>query len=314
VTTVPVLDQLSVLADGLRVRMLAVLEGRELTVSELCDTLQLPQSTVSRHLKTLSDGEWVASRRDGTSRLYTLVADDLDDSARRLWHVVRAQVADTPGAAQDERRLKEVLAKRRSRSEAFFSSVAGQWDRLRDELFGPATCLHSLLGLLDPDATVADLGCGTGPASAAVAPFVRRVIAVDSSAEMLEAASTRCAGLANVVLRRGSLEQLPIDTGSVDAALLVLVLHHLPDPARALSEAARVLRPGGRVLVVDMLPHDHDDYRQTMGHVWLGFGPQQTRRMARLAGFEDARVREMPPDPQAKGPSLFVATARRARE
>ena len=125
----PVVDQLAILSDPIRVRMLAVLEGRELTVSELCDVVQLPQSTVSRHLKTLSDGDWVSSRRDGTSRLYTLPLDDLDPPTKRLWQVVREQVSSSTAAAQDDRRLKQVLAKRRTQSEAFFSSAAGQWDR-----------------------------------------------------------------------------------------------------------------------------------------------------------------------------------------
>src|SRR2546426_6367552 len=114
-----VIDQLAVLSDAIRVRMLAVLEGRELTVSELCDVVQLPQSTVSRHLKTLADGGWVTSRRDGTRRLYTLPVDDVDPSACRLWDVVRDQVSVSATASQDERRLKQVLARRRSQSEAF---------------------------------------------------------------------------------------------------------------------------------------------------------------------------------------------------
>src|SRR5215467_9796820 len=106
-----VVDQLTVLSDAIRVRMLAVLEGRELTVSELCDVVQLPQSTVSRHLKTLSEGDWVSSRPEGTSRLYTLLLDDLDPSARGLWQVVRDQVLASATGANDERRLKHVLAK-----------------------------------------------------------------------------------------------------------------------------------------------------------------------------------------------------------
>jgi DNA-binding transcriptional ArsR family regulator len=117
-----VVDQLIVLSDAIRVRMLAVLEGLELTVTELCDVVQLPQSTVSRHLKTLADGDWVTSRRDGTRRLYTLPLDDLDASAKRLWQVVREQVASSATSAHDERRLKHVLARRRTQSEAFFSS------------------------------------------------------------------------------------------------------------------------------------------------------------------------------------------------
>ena len=102
-----VVDHLTVLSDAIRVRMLAVLEGRELTVSELCDVVQLPQSTVSRHLKTLSEGDWVTSRREGTRRLYTLPLDDVDDSARRLWQVVREQVTASTTASHDQRRLKQ---------------------------------------------------------------------------------------------------------------------------------------------------------------------------------------------------------------
>src|SRR5215831_12764821 len=122
-----VIDHLTILSDAIRVRILGLLEARELTVSEVCDVVQLPQSTVSRHLKTLSDGEWVTSRRDGTRRLYTLPLDDVEPSAKRLWLVVRDQVAASSTSNQDERRLKQILARRRTQSEAFFSSTAGQW-------------------------------------------------------------------------------------------------------------------------------------------------------------------------------------------
>src|SRR5213595_3708380 len=122
----PVVDQLAILSDPIRVRILAVLEGRELTVSELCDVLQLPQSTVSRHLKTLSDGLWANSRSDGTRHLYSLPLDDLDTSQRQLWTVIRDQVASSSSAEHDGRRLKQVLAKRRLQSEVFFSSSAGE--------------------------------------------------------------------------------------------------------------------------------------------------------------------------------------------
>ena len=147
-----VLDQLSIVADALRARTLAVLARQELTVSELCDVLQLPQSTVSRHLKTLSDGGWVVSRREGTSRYYSLSLDELDASHRRLWQLIAEQVGETAEAVQDEARLKSVLAERRTKSEEFFSSAAGQWDRMRDELFGRDSHLRPLLGLLDDEA------------------------------------------------------------------------------------------------------------------------------------------------------------------
>src|SRR4026207_2207953 len=124
--TPAVVDQLTVLSDAIRVRMLAVLEGRELTVSELCDVVQLPQSTVSRHLKTLLDGEWVASRRDGTRRLHTLPLGDVDASAKRLWQVVRGQVTASSAASDDDRRLKQILERRKTQAEAFFSSAGGR--------------------------------------------------------------------------------------------------------------------------------------------------------------------------------------------
>ena len=142
---------------------------------------------------------------------------------------------------------------------------------------------------------------------------VARVIAVDDSAAMLQAARRRLRAFPNVELRRGRLETLPLDDGVLDAAVCALVLHHVPDPAVALVEAARVLRPGGRLLVVDMLPHDREHYRQQMGHVWLGFAEHQFASYLTAAGFESPHVRTLPPEPKAQGPGLFAASARRAR-
>jgi ArsR family transcriptional regulator len=304
------LDHMAILADPLRCRMLLVLERHELTVSELCSVLQLPQSTVSRHLKTLSDAQWVVSRRDGTSRYYSVSIDDLDSGARRLWPLIREQVASTTGANQDQRRLDSALARRRSKSEEFFSSASGQWDRLRAELFGQSFHLHALLGLLDPDLVVADLGCGTGQLSELVAPYVKKVIGVDGSPDMLDEARRRLTS-GTVDLRLGTLEALPIDDGVVDVAMMGLVLHHVPDPSRALAECARVLGRGGRALVIDMLPHDRVDYQQQMGHVWLGFPETQMQKMLAAAGFTNITIRALPIDPGAKGPALFAAVGRR---
>src|SRR5438067_1822987 len=254
---VEILEHMSALSDTTRCRMLLMLEKHELTVSELCSVLQMPQSSVSRHLKTLADDNWVASRRDATSRFYTMPLDDLDSAASRLWPLIREQVATTSAAAHDDRRLRGVLEKRRLKSQEFFASAAGKWDRLREDLFGDTFYLWAVLGLIDPALTVGDLGCGTGQIAETLAPYVRRVVAVDGSTEMLDAARTRLGHVKNVDIRRGELEALPVKNGELDVAMLSLVLHYSPDPAGTLAEVARVCRPGGRVLVVDMQP-DHE--------------------------------------------------------
>jgi ArsR family transcriptional regulator len=307
-----IFDRMSALADATRSRLLLLLERHELTVGELCQVLQLPQSTVSRHLKLLGDEGWVSARAEGTSRRYRMPADRMDAGARQLWQLVRGEVAALPGAAQDGERLRTVLAQRSTRSREFFSSAAGEWDRLRAELFGRRADLLGLLGLLDESWTLGDLGCGTGQITHSLAPFVRRVVAVDSSPEMLSAARARLAGLGNVETREGELESLPIADGELDAAVAFLVLHYVAEPGEALAQAARALRPGGRLLVVDMMPHDREEYRATMGHVWQGFEAARMERWMADAGLGAFRYVPLPPDPAAKGPGLFAASARRA--
>jgi ArsR family transcriptional regulator len=319
-----ILDQLASLSDTTRARVLLLLDRHELTVSELCGVLQLPQSTVSRHLKALADAGWIAARAEGTSNLYAMArpaavagrperaaANERLEGSRRLWLLVREQVAATAAAAQDQRRLQAALAARRTKSQEFFSSSAGQWDRVREEMFGDRFHLAAIAVFAGATWTIGDLGCGTGQVSAALAPFVERVIAVDASAAMLQAAKKRLHGYENVDLRRGDLESLPIDNGRIDAATMMLVLHHVPDPAQAIREAARVLREDGRLIVVDMLPHDRESYRQQMGHVWLGFSEEHIVRLFTQSGFDRVRVVPLSPDAKAKGPGLFVATGQK---
>ncbi len=309
---VAILDHMSALADPVRCRLLVLLEKHELTVGELCTILQMPQSSVSRQLKTLADDSWVASRRDATSRFYSMSIDDLDEGARQIWPIIRGQVDRTPAAVHDEQRLRSVLNRRRAKSEEFFATAASGWDRLREDLFGDSFYLWAVLALIDSSLTVGDLGCGTGQLSATIAPYVGRIIAVDASGDMLDAARMRLADASNVDVRQGQLEALPIRDEELDAAMLSLVLHYSPDPSRALAEAWRALRPGGRMLVVDMQPHERTEYQQQMGHVWLGFSEKQISKLLTAAGFTGVRVRPLPVDPDARGPALFAALAIKA--
>lgn len=307
-----IFDRLTALADSTRSRILLLLDRHELTVGELCAALQLPQSTVSRHLKILTDEGWLSSRAEGTSRRYSMQTSKLDPSARRLWQVVRGQVAESPAATQDAHRLGGVLAQRRSTQVAFFDSAPAVWDRMRAELIGQRTDLLALLELLDDRWVVGDLGCGTGHVAGAVAPSVGRVIAVDESGPMLSAARKRLAVFENVELRSGRLEEIPIDDGSLDAAMLFLVAHYVGDPQAVTTELARVVKPGGRLVIADLMPHERDEYVLQMGHVWQGLSEEQMRDWFEGSGFTAFRYRPLPADPAAKGPGMFVASGRRA--
>lgn len=307
-----IFDRLGALAEPTRSRILLLLEGTELTVGELCSVMQLPQSTVSRHLKILADERWITARDSGASRFYGLVLGKLDPVARRLWQVVRDQVRGTPMAQQDSRRRESVLGARRLRMHSYFTGAAASWDDTRAELIGARTDLIALLELLDSSWTVGDFGCGTGQLAEALAPVVRQVIAVDESGAMLSAARRRLAPFGNVEIRAGTVESLPLEDAELDVALMFMVAHFVLHPAAALAEAHRTLKPGGRLLMLDLTSHEREEYSVQMGHVWQGFSAEQVCAWAEHAGFTALRYRVLPVDPKAKGPALFSLSASKA--
>lgn len=302
------IERLDSLSDPIRLRLLLLLERDELGVADLCDILQLPQSTVSRHLKMLADMQWLKSRRQGTSHLFRMNADQLPSDARQLWAIARQQSDFWPVTRLDQQRLADLHRRKQQAQAAFFAGAAGQWDKLRGELYGHYFSQAATLSILSPDWVVADLGCGSGSIAAAIAPFVSRVICVDQSPAMLDAAARRTASLPNIELRQATLPSLPLDSQSCDAALLVLTVTYVAAPPAVLLEASRILRPRGRLVIVDLLAHDREDFQQQTGQQHRGFDSTQIVEMMQQAGLGQIRFRELPIEPAAKGPPLFVAS------
>jgi ArsR family transcriptional regulator len=302
------LAQMAALADEKRLRILRVLERHELGVVELCDVLQLPQSTVSRHLKVLGDQKWVRGRKQGTTHLYQTILDELDPAARRLWIVAREQTDHWVTGKQDQLRLDRLIAEREVDRDTFFAGAASEWDRLRRDLYGDKFSIAAMLALLPADYVVADLGCGTGNLTAELAPHVKKVIGIDGSSAMLKAAKKRASDFENVDLRKGDLSAVPIETGTCNAALLVLALSYVQTPATVVAEMFRILKPGGRGVIVDLLPHDREEFRRHTGQTALGLETKSVEKMLEDAGFENVITRSLQPEPNVKGPALFLAT------
>ncbi len=305
------IERLGGLHDPLRLRLLILLESHELSVGELAATVQSPQSTVSRHLKRLLETGWILRRSVGPQALYRHAGEDVDSEGQGLWRAASAGLDADPASAEDLRRVQEILAQRHVDSRTYFGSLGGDWTDVRDRLFGDAAAWAWMPALIDQDAVVADLGCGTGQMAAILAPWVARIEAVDREPAMLDAARTRLADYDNIRFHLADMTRSPLAGQHVDLAIFGLVLHHVEDPSTAISNAAECIRPGGRIFVLDMIRHDRDEYRDTMGHVHLGFDQKQLAGWFAEAGLQSCHWQPLRPDPNAAGPGLFVATAKR---
>ncbi len=305
-----VFEHLATLSDPVRVRMLRLLQLEELSVGELASVVQLPQSTVSRQIKALDAGGWIERRAEGTASYLRLAP--LEGRNAELWRLVADQI-DPHEHEHDLDRLAAVVAARQADPAAWFGRVARSWSRLRRALFGIDFGAAAIAAQLPPAWTVVDLGCGAGDLTASLAAAGCAVVGVDREAAMLEAAQARVGSLENVRFERRALEDLPFADASVDAAFCVLVLHHLSLPHEALAEAARVLKPGAALVVVDMVAHDRVEYRRTMGHRHLGFSRADVERLGEGCGLRLGLYRELPQASDAQGPAVFVARLERAR-
>jgi SAM-dependent methyltransferase len=301
------LGRLNALADGSRLRMLSLLDNFELGVGELASSLQLPQSTASRHLRRLLEAGWVTRRSEGVHARYRLSSDSMDPSSLAIWKATAKQFQSDTQADADRARAREVVAARRTDSQSFFGAVGAEWTSLRNALFGTAAATESLLALLSDDAVVVDLGCGTGLLAAQLAPWVSKVIAVDREPAMVDAARQRLCDCDHVAFHLGDITQVDLPKASADLVLAILLLHHVDTPSTVVQRAARLLKPSGRLLIVDMVRHDRSEYRDTMGHLHLGFNEDDVRSWAATNGLALTRYQRLRPNPEAQGPALFAA-------
>lgn len=276
---------LKVLADPLRLRVLAAVAEEELTVGEVQDVVASVQSSVSRNLAMLREAGFVRDRKEGTS-VYFSVRADMPEPARELFSTLKSRLGDIPEVKKDQARLAECRRRRLRRSRDYFESVAGDWERIRKSYFDDRVTSLAIEKLLPSNLTLADVGCGTGTLTFELARFARKVIGIDLSNEMLRYARAVAQerGIANVEFRQGDVFSLPLASRSVDAAFCVMVLHFLPEPAQAVAGLCRIVRPGGSIVLVDLVQHHEEWMRDQMAHQWLGFERAAIEKWFRVAG------------------------------
>ena len=280
------------LGDDARLRLLRVLGKERFNVKELTGILGLAQSGVSRHLGLLKDAELVIEERDGAYSFYRLAPSLREHSHGSLWPLLEAQFNAAANSAllkADDARLQEVLRLRREN----FEHLGPDTRDGRQLVPGRSWAAWSrALGLLLPPLDVADLGCGEGYLTIETARWARHVTAVDRSTGVLARAKALAARrkCSNITWKKGELEKLPIDSEVMDVALLSQALHHAADPAAAVAEAARILKPGGRLLILDLRPHHETWVREKLGDQWFGFSDEQLEGLLARAGFTGIKV------------------------
>ncbi|MFQ5415823.1 MAG: ArsR/SmtB family transcription factor [Myxococcota bacterium] len=299
-------------SDPTRLRILALLEREELAVQELMDILGMAQSRVSRHLAILREAGLLRDRRDGTYVFYRFQPPG-DRPWSETWELVQRSLRNDSTGERDLAALGQVMQARSARARSFFDSVGPEWDAVRKVFNDDALRARGIARLVSPDLVVADVGTGTGILACELARQGVRVIAIDNSSRMLDAARANLEreGISTVELREGDVSALPLGAGEVDAAMAHMVLHYLPSPTEAVREMARGVKPGGSVIVVDFVRHSHEWMREELGVHWLGFSDDEVEGWFDTAGLQAfRRERHQPASAGRDLPAAFIVSAR----
>ncbi|NLT72161.1 MAG: metalloregulator ArsR/SmtB family transcription factor [Verrucomicrobiaceae bacterium] len=294
-----ILKSLRLIADPTRLRILHLLRREDLSVVELQDILGMGQSRISSQLSQLRLAKLVTDRRSGKNIIYTFGNDDmpLDE---RLLQALDLAMSGVGEIAEDVAALELTLAKRRDKARAYFDALAGKFGRTYCPGRSWKALAETLLKLMPP-MIIADLGAGEGTFSQLLAQRAEKVIAVDNSEKMVEfgASVARENGYRNLEYRLGEIESPPIEEGSVDLAFFSQSLHHAEHPDRAIAAAHRILKPDGRIIILDLLRHQFEDARDLYADIWLGFSELDISRFLKSAGFREIEISvvDREPDP-----------------
>lgn len=283
---------LRLLADPTRLRLLLLLEEEELSVAELQDILGMGQSRISSHLAQLKRAGAVEDRRAGKNVYYGLTnRSALDPQRAKVSELIRALAREMPETKRDRTALQVALRKRQDKAREYFDQLAGRFGRSYCPGRSWQALAHTMIALLPP-LVVADLGAGEGTLSQLLAKKARKVIAVDNAPKMVEFGSqlAKKHGFKNLEYRLGDIEDPPIEKNSIDLAIFSQALHHAIHPERAIAAAHRILKRGGRVVVLDLLSHRFEEARELYADHWLGFSEVQLHQWLEAAGFRQIEV------------------------
>jgi ArsR family transcriptional regulator len=298
---------LSALADPTRLRILAALRENELSVAELQEVLGIGQSRISNHLAQLKSVGLLRDRREGQKAYYRRA-----EMGRDIWSLAEGAAGELGTQARDGEALRRVLGQRQEKSKRYFDAVAGRLGKK----YCPGRSWEAvgrLLLALAPCQVYADLGAGEGLISQLLAARAKKVIAVDHSPRMVEVGRdlAKRSGLKNLEYRLGDMENPPIRPGSVDVAILSQALHHAVHPPRVLEAAWKILRPGGTLLILDLVEHTFEAAREMYADVWLGFSPAELARLMREAKFEGVSVEVVAKEKEGPGFQTLLAVGNR---
>lgn len=303
-----IVKSLRALSDPTRLRLLLLLREEELTVAELQDILGMGQSRISASLSLLKREGLASDRRVGKNIFYSALPGAQDV----LRPILEAVGREMPEAGRDQAALSLALHKRKDKAAEYFNKLAGKFGRTYIPGRSWQALAHALLRLLPP-MVIADLGAGEGTLSQLLARSAKKVIAVDNSEKMVEfgAALARDNGFQNLEYRLGDIEEPPLADGEVDLALFSQALHHAASPAKAVQAAHRIVREGGRIVILDLASHSYEQARELYAHLWLGFSEVEIHQMLQSAGFSQIEVSIVASEKQSPNFQTLLATARK---